>query len=132
MPKGHTHGQIDQMFSNLSQYLKIHPAKTIPELRHSFFLSYNNPVKRKAKKQKKQEPDEAKRSSPAITELIETVVDVASWLAPLEIKTARRGFGLHKSHAFQLVTGPTNRDIILIRGKEWAMNEQWLVRCAFF
>jgi hypothetical protein len=51
LPVGHTHGQIDQMFSALSKYLKTFPAKTLPELLYSLAQAYNNQKKKKIQKQ---------------------------------------------------------------------------------
>lgn len=44
---GHTHGQIDQMFSVLARFLKFHPAKTLPELAWALWYNFFNPDKGK-------------------------------------------------------------------------------------
>lgn len=46
---GHTHGQIDQMFSVLAKSLKYHPAKTLPELAWALWHNFFNPDKAKRK-----------------------------------------------------------------------------------
>lgn len=50
LPIGHTHGQIDQMFSKLANYLKHSPAKTFPELLYAMYKCFNNPGSTRKKK----------------------------------------------------------------------------------
>jgi hypothetical protein len=121
---GHTHGQIDQMFSCFAQYLKKFPAKTIPELCFGLHESYNNAKKRKAKKQTYQ--GEEKKDKPVNTQVIDTVVDVVTWLQTIEIPRAKNNMGLRKSHAFQLKLD-ISKDLVLVRSKEYSVSPDWLV-----
>jgi hypothetical protein len=127
--KGHTHGQIDQMFSCFSQLLKKLPAKTLMELLYSLRLSYNNHKKKKAKKQ--QNSNDEKRDAEVNVQVVDTVVDVVSWLDGTEIPGARRNMKLKDSHAFQLQLDSSG-DQVICRSKEFAVNKEWLVRSIFF
>jgi hypothetical protein len=128
LAKGHTHGQIDQMFSVFSRYLKVHPARTLPELCFGLRTSYNNEKKKKAKKQA--EAGEGKKDLEVTNQVVDTVIDVVTWLESLEIKGARKRMGLQRSHAFQLQLGPM-KDVVLVRSKEWAVSPEWLVSLIF-
>ncbi len=78
LPVGHTHGQIDQLFSVYSTYLKWNPAKTLAELCQNLYLAYNNPKKKyKVSKKKKIVVEEAKEvpKVPVRTEIMDSVVD---------------------------------------------------------
>jgi hypothetical protein len=125
LPKGHTHGQIDQMFSCFSQFLKKLPAKTLMELTYSLQLAYNHHRKKKAKKQASS--TDAKKDPEVNVQVIESVIDVVSWLRSTEIPNARRNMKLQDSHAFQLQLDSSG-DKVLCRSKEWAVNKEWLVR----
>jgi hypothetical protein len=128
LAKGHTHGQIDQMFSVFSQYLKKHPARTLLELCFGLLTSYNNSNKKKAKKQAQE--GEHKKDTEVNIQVVDSVVDVVSWLKSMEIKGARKDMGLRKSHAFQIQLNPT-KDVVLVRSKEWAVSTEWLVGSYF-
>jgi len=132
LPVGHTHGQIDQMFSCLSRYLKFKPAKTLPELCHSLHIAYNNPTKSKAKKQKKQEGGEEKKApdKEVITQIINTVVDIKTKVEAMEIKGARKKMTLKDSQAFMLERHRNGNDVI-VRSKQWASSGNWLVDTLF-
>jgi hypothetical protein len=126
LPVGHTHGQIDQMFSCFSQFLKKWPAKTLLELCYSLKESYNNRKKKKAKKQR--EISEDKRDAEINIQVIDNVVDVISWLQEMEIKGARSHLVLRDSHAFQLQLDYSGENVI-VRSKQYAVLKEWLVRC---
>jgi hypothetical protein len=125
LPVGHTHGQIDQMFSNFSQFLKKWPAKTLLELCFSLKESYNNRNKRKAKKQAMSSED--KRDTEVNIQVIDNVVDVVSWLQSMEIKGSRSHLTLRDSHAFQLQLD-TSGNHVIVRSKQYAVLKEWLVR----
>jgi hypothetical protein len=120
------------MFSCLSKYLKLKPAKTLPELCHSLHIAYNNPTKSKAKKQKKKKGEEKKRApdKEVMTQVIKTVVDAKTWLASMEIKKAREKMTLKDSHAFMLERH-RNGDVVIVRSKQWARSDKWLVDYSF-
>jgi hypothetical protein len=129
LPIGHTHGQIDQMFSCFSQFLKKWPAKTLLELCCSFKESYNNRKKKKAKKQA--QSSEEKRDAEVNIQVIDNVVDVVSWLQSMEIKGARARLVLKDSHAFQLQLDNSGNNV-LVRSKQWAVLKEWLVRSLLY
>jgi hypothetical protein len=129
LPKGHTHGQIDQMFSCFSQYLKKFPAKTLPELLFGLFQSYNNSKKKKARKQTLL--GDEKKDLPVITQVVDQVVDFTTWLESMEIPGARGKMGLPLSHAFQLQLHETG-DKVLVKSKQWAVSLEWLVSLFVF
>jgi hypothetical protein len=127
LPVGHTHGQIDQMFSCLAILLKRLPAKTLPELCFSLQEAYNNPKKKKAKKQRRQKDGEVKRQDKQVNiQVIDSVVDVATWLKSLINKEGKKNMTLRDSHAFQLKRDQTG-EVVLIRSKQWAANSTWFL-----
>jgi len=62
LPVGHTHEDIDQMFSRFSHKLKINPPRTIPELIYTLPRSYAN-------------------LDANDIEVVDNVVDLRSWLS---------------------------------------------------
>ena len=133
LPVGHTHGQIDQMFSCLSKWLKRYPASTLEELQASLYECYNNPKPRVTTVNRKPKPkrapvhgDKPVKGHPVISEVVDDVVDVDSWLHGLEIEGARRLYQLHGSHALQLTLDSTRQKVIL-KTKQYADNQDWLV-----
>src|SRR3954454_24271676 len=87
LPKGHTHGEIDQMFSCLARFLAKNPAKSLPELMFSLQEAYNNRRKKKAKKQA--QSGDLKQDKSVTCQIIDTVVDVVTWLQGMEIPGVR-------------------------------------------
>ena len=134
LPVGHTHGQIDQMFSCLAKWLKKWPASTLEELQASLNECYNNPKKTVTTLNRKSNPKRASvhtdeqsvTGHPVISEVVDSVVDVDKWLEGLEDPTARKHYTLKGSHAFQLTLDSTRTKVIL-KTKQYADNEHWLV-----
>jgi hypothetical protein len=124
LPVGHTHGQIDQMFSRISVFLRRFPAKTLPELMYCLSQAYNNPTKKKAKKAKAENKVQDKEVTSVV---IDSCVDVKTWTEDLIDNTQKRRMALSGSHAFQFQLNPTNPDEVLVRSKEWASDPVFLV-----
>lgn len=131
LPVGHTHGQIDQMFSRLSVFLNRRwQAKTLPELQWCLYQSYNNPAKSRRVSRNPRKPPNAQRERiPVTSSVIDSVVDVAHWLEPMNPNingTFTRGaVPLRGVHAFQFKRS-THGDVLL-SSKEWASSPAWQV-----
>lgn len=137
LPVGHTHGQIDQMFSCLAKWLKRWPASTLEELQESLNQCYNNPTKIATKitrkPQKTRAPvheDKQVKGHRVYSEVVDSVVDVDTWLEGLEVPQARSNYKLRLSHAFQL-TLDSSRQRVLLKTKQYAENLHWMVRNFF-
>ena len=138
LPVGHTHGQIDQMFSCLAKWLDKWPANTLEELQASLNACYNNPkpslTTTNRKPNLKRAPvqgDKPVTGHPVHSEVVDSVVDVDKWLEGLEIKGAKKLYRLRDSHAFQLSLDSTRQKVIL-KTKQYAANEDWLVCLVVF
>ena len=136
LPVGHTHGQIDQLFSRLSVFLKRLPAKTLPELCWSLYQAYNQPSKpRRVPRNPRKERPLARERVPVKSTVIDSVVDVNEWLMKVNPNTTRvfkskkNTFKLKKSHGFKF---ELNRDgDVMISSKEWASTVEWEVAWYF-
>ncbi len=118
LPVGHTHGQIDQMFSRLSVFLKRLPAKTLPELQWSLEQSYF-----KTKKEKRPSPYLKKKP---ITQVIDSVTDSGTWLQGLLNEDEKKKWNLVDSLAYQLVLNES-QDGVYLKSKALAANDKWMV-----
>lgn len=118
MPVGHTHGQIDQMFSRLSVFLKRLPAKTLPELQWSLEQAY-------FKTKKKKRPSLYIKKKP-ITVVIDSVTDCGDWLDGLLIEEEKKKWNLADSLAYQLVPN-ASQDGVFLKSKALAANDEWMV-----
>jgi hypothetical protein len=135
---GHTHGQIDQFFSNFATYLKMFPPRTLPELLYGLWYSYNNPdslKKIRAKKAQqriktvKTHQEEVKSTQPkrVVAELIDQVADVDSWLDSLLDKTHRDFVLLQDNHGFQLTRDEVDPNVVNLQYKNSAGDPDWRV-----
>lgn len=118
LPVGHTHGQIDQMFSRLSVFLKRLPAKTLPELQWSLEQAY---FKNKTHKR----PLPYLKKSP-ITQVIESVTDVGAWIDGLLNEDEKKKWNLTDSLAYQLLPNEA-QDSVFLKSKALANNPDWKV-----
>lgn len=118
LPVGHTHGQIDQMFSRLSVFLKRLPAKSLPELQWSLEEAYF-----KTKQQKR--PCTYLKKKP-ITQVIDTVTDVNTWLDGLLDLDEKKKWNLKDSLAYQFLLND-NLDGVYLKSKILAANTDWKV-----
>ncbi len=128
--KGHTHGQIDQLFSRLALWLKRLPAKTLAELRWSLYQCYNRPSQSMRRSRNPRKPQVARERVPVKTFIVDSVVDVANWLAPINPhKTGKLNgqntYNLHETHAFRLDL--VNDGDVQLSSKTYARDEHWQV-----
>ena len=118
LPVGHTHGQIDQLFSRLSVFLKRLPAKSLPELCWSLEQAFFN--KKKAKR-----PSNYVKKKP-ITVVIDRVTDANLWLKGLLDQHEKSKWNLSRSLGYQFsLTG--SGDGVLLKSKEKAAFPDWQV-----
>lgn len=122
LPVGHTHGQIDQMFSRLSVFLKRLPAKTLPELQWSLEQAYF-----KTKTQKR--PSSYVKKTP-ITQVIDSVTDVSAWLDGFLDQDEKKKWNLTDSLAYQLLPNEA-QDSVFLKSKALANNPDWKVNLLF-
>jgi hypothetical protein len=131
---GHTHGQIDQFFSRFALFLSRLPAKTLPELCWSLYHAYNRPSasRRVARNPRKAQPEVRKRV-PVKSFVVDSVVDVSSWL--LKLNPTKNGtfkgstkYPLQNKHAFkfELVNGA-----VQISSKTFSTDQDWTVQPYF-
>lgn len=137
LPKGHTHGQIDQMFSRLAMFLKRLPAKTLPELCWALYQAFNAPSKpTRVARNPRKTPSKARERIPVKTATIESVVDVNYWLESLHPTTTKvfngvaNTFRLHGSHAFRLCLN--DQGDVTLSAKEWAADLVWEVDISYY
>lgn len=114
------------MFSCLAKWLSKWPASTLEELQDSLYQCYNNPNKpvteTNRKPRLKRAPvheDKKVKGFQVVTEVVDTVVDVDSWLEGLEIPGARNNYRLQESLAFQLSLDST-RQRVMLKSKQFA------------
>lgn len=133
LPKGHTHGQIDQMFSRLAHFLKRMPPKTLPELCWCLYQAYNQPSKpRRLSRNPVKPPGPVRERIPVKSTIIDSVVDVNHFLNCLHPDTTRvfkgrdNTFKLHGSHAFRFALNADGD--VTISVKQWAADVAWQVK----
>lgn len=140
LPVGHTHGQIDQMFSRLAVFLKRMPAKTLPELRWALYQAFNKPGKAsRLSRNPRKEADPAKPPPrlrvPVVSTVVDSVVDIAQWLhemMPPQSKVFQgrdKRFTLKDSHAFKLQLNAFQD--VEISSKNYAVDPVWQVYLLF-
>ncbi len=123
LPVGHTHGQIDQLFSRLSVFLKRLPAKTLPELCWSLQQAFFNTKKHNLTcNYVKKKP---------ISVVIDSVTDVNLWLQGLLDKTQQKNWNLNASLAYQFCLNDSGNGVLL-KSKLLAVNSDWQVCVLFY
>ena len=132
LPVGHTHGQIDQLFSRLSFFLKRMPAKTLPELCWSLYQAYNQPSKpRRVPRNPRKNQAPMKERVPVRASVVDSVVDVVHWshqIHPNVTKVFARKkntFKLKDTHAFRMWLEPDGD--VHIASKTYAVDPEWKV-----
>ena len=142
---GHTHGQIDQMFSCFARFIRLHPTRTLPELSYALKATAESYYKRSGRSRAphKETAEELKkpfkqrkvrldthRKEPVKIQVIESVVDVASWLETFLEPSEKHNVEITKKHAFQLTRA--GKDGVDLRTKMWAADAEWLVSLPSF
>ena len=132
LPVGHTHGQIDQLFSRLSFFLKRMPAKTLPELCWSLYQAYNQPSKpRRVPRNPRKNVAPAKERVAVKATVVDSVVDVVHWLNQINPKVTKvfsgkkNTFKLKNTHAFRMWLEPSGD--VHIAAKTYASDPEWKV-----
>ncbi len=138
LPKGHTHGQIDQFFSRLAVFLRRMPGKTLAELRWALYQAYNKPSQVSRAPRNPRGPLSEKAAAkalrsrvPVVSHIIESVVDVAHWLKKMnpsvtnKFKKTATQFNLRKTHAFKFELNAKQE--VVISAKNYAVDKEWLV-----
>lgn len=96
---GHTHEDIDQLFSRVASYLKVHRAVTIPSLLDAFACSYS--------------------ALPAIPCEITHLFDVKSWLSP----HMQELFNHSQPHCFRIKKNASG--VVTLHTKKWSSDDSW-------
>jgi hypothetical protein len=110
------------------------PPKTIDELRHLLFLSFNNPESlksiRNARKNRRAQAKE-KSFKRVVTYEVDSVADIHTWLAGVMDKQYKDEVTLRNKHGFY-ITKDEKTHQVLLRHKESAGDIDWLVSKVLF